>query len=644
MKRITRSKKPQLAPEQLENAVHTIMTDREAGLPRVGAQIAPILRLAADLRGLPDRDFKARLKRDLMRAARGRKSAAEPRRVSPVPEGYHSLTTCLVVRDGARAIDFYKRAFGATELMRHPDPAGHIVHAEIMIGDSRIAIADEDPTYNRSPQSLGGASSIVQLYVQDVDALAERAVAAGAKVVSPVKDWFYGDRAGRLQDPFGHLWNVCTRIENVSEAEMRRRMESMAPAPAPEPAAPRLAAMPEGFHSVTPYLQVNGADRLIEFLKRAFDGEEILRVPRDDGKITHAQVRVAGSMIELADASDKYPPNPTAIWLFVPDSDAAYRNALAAGATSLHPPIDQDYGVHEAAVRDPFGNNWYIAAPLPGADPWPPELRSITPYLHPKGTPKVIEFMKRAFGAEEIARHQDDEGTVHHAQIRIGDSIIAMGEAHGQYQPMSPALHLYLDDMDRAYEQALKAGATSISEPADLDYGDRGASVKDPFGHVWYIASRREAPSVEAYEPRYLQAGNIMPFMYNDDVQRAFDLYRDVFKATEVHRVEHRGRPSHVQIAIGKTNVMLRDAMTDDLAEYRARGIAATPRSLGGSPLHLYVYVEDADAAFKRAKDLGWETVDPMADKAWGDRCGGVQDPFGHVWYIATPIDRGTVH
>ncbi len=639
MKRVTRNKKPQLPPEQLENAVHTIMTDREAELPRVGAQIAPILRLAADLRGLPDRDFKARLKRDLMRAARTRKSAAEPSGVNPIPAGHHSLTTCLVVRDGARAIDFYKRAFGATELMRHADAAGHIMHAEIMIGDSRIAIADEDPNYNRSPQSLGGASAIVQLYVEDVDALAERAVAAGAKVVSPVKDWFYGDRAGRLQDPFGHLWNVCTHIEDVSEAEMTRRMQATASAPA---STSDLRPMPEGFHSITPYLQVNGADRLIEFLKRAFEGEELLRL-KSEGKIAHAQVRVAGSMIELADATDKYPPNPTAIWLFVPDSDEAYRRAIEAGAISIHEPVDQEYGEHEGSVKDPFGNHWYIATALPGAEPRPAQLRSVTPYLHPKGTPKVIEFMKQAFGAEELARFQDDKGTVHHAKIRIGDSIIAMGEAHGPYGPMPPALHLYVDDADRAYAQAIEAGAIAVNELADLPYGERGGAVRDPFGDVWYIAARRES-SLAHRAPRYLQPGNIMPFMYNDDVQRAFDLYRDVFKATEVHRVERGGKPSHVQIAIGQTNLMLRDATTEDLAEYRAKGIAATPRSLGGTPLHLYIYVEDADAAFKRAKDLGWRTVDPMEDKAWGDRCGGVKDPFGHIWYIATPLDRGAVH
>ena len=130
-----------------------------------------------------------------------------------------------------------------------------------------------------------------------------------------------------------------------------------------------------------------------------------------------------------------------------------------------------------------------------------------------------------------------------------------------------------------------------------------------------------------------------MPFMYHDDVKKAFELYQKVFGATEQHRVtQPDGRVSHIVMAIGESHVMLRDATTPDLAEYRAKGIAATPQTLGGSPLHLYIYVADADAAFKRAVDSGSRIVDPMEDKDWGDRCGGVQDPFGHIWYIATPL------
>src|SRR5262249_41268789 len=175
--------------------------------------------------------------------------------------------------------------------------------------------------------------------------------------------------------------------------------------------------------------------------------------------------------------------------------------ALKAGATSLHEPVEQDYGDREASVKDPFGNHWYIGTHRADAQPLPPELHSIASYLHPVGAPQVIDFMKRAFGAEEIERHQDDAGTIHHAKIRLGDSIIEMGEAHGRSRPMPPALHFYDPDTDVAYHRALKAGAISIDPPVDQGYGDRYAGIQDPFGNVWYLATHKqrvEVPTAQA--------------------------------------------------------------------------------------------------------------------------------------------------
>ena len=257
--------------------------------------------------------------------------------------------------------------------MRLDDPSGNIIHAQIKIGDSPIDIAPEQGKYNRSPQSLGGSTVPIGLYVEDVDAFAEKAIAAGAKVIFPIDDWFYGDRSGRLEDPFGHMWIVSTHKEDVAPEEMTRRvaewMKPMPSAPAETPAA-EVAGAPEGYHSITPYLQVKGASKLIEFLTNAFGAEEIFRVPRGD-EIAHAQLKIEGSMIEVADAIDKYQPNPTAIWLFVKDADATYARALKAGATSLHEPADQDYGDREASVKDPFGNHWYIGTHRADAEPLP---------------------------------------------------------------------------------------------------------------------------------------------------------------------------------------------------------------------------------------------------------------------------------
>jgi PhnB protein len=662
MKRATRksgrSTKDLPLAEQLDKAVEQIVGDRKSKPPRVNSRIATILRIASELRDLPKKEFKVRLKKDLLLNATSASISlqAAPNQASHVPIGFHTANACLVVSDAARAIQFYKEAFGATELTQLNDPSGNLIHAQIKIGDSPIDIAPEQGDYNRSPLSLGGSAVPIELYVKDVDALAERAIAAGAKVIFPVADQFYGDRAGRLQDPFGHIWIVSTHKEDLTPEEVSRRAatwasEMQAATLRRQPAAQPEGA-PEGYHSITPYLQVKGAHRLMEFLKDAFGAEEILRIQRGD-EVAHAQLKIRHSMIEVADTIDKYEPNSTAIWLFVSDCDAVYARALKAGATSLRGPTDQDYGDREASVKDPFGNHWYIATHRADAEPLPEGMHTIVPYLHPAGTPKVIEFLRRAFGAEEVFRAQDAAGTVHHAKLRIGDSIIAMGEAHGPYQPMSPALHLYVPDTDAAYKRAVEAGAVSIDAPVNQDYGDRCAGVRDPSGNVWYIAthlrdftvSAQATPfSVSATKPAEVEPhrrpGSIMPFMYHDDVVKAFELYQKVFGATEQHRVtQPDGKVSHIVMTIGERRLMLRDARTPDLAAYRAKGFAASPHELGGSPLHLYVYVSDADAAFNRAVESGSKIVDPIEDKDWGDRCGGVQDPFGHIWYIATPLE-----
>ncbi len=250
----------------------------------------------------------------------------------------------------------------------------------------------------------------------------------------------------------------------------------------------------EGFHTITPYLIVPGAAELIDFLKQAFEATEVFRANRPDGAIMHAEVRIGDSMVELADATAQYPAMPAAIHLYVEDVDAVYNRALQAGAASMQEPVDQPYGDREAGVKDLSGNHWYIATHIEkGAKSpvgfIPEDLRSVTPYLHPRGAAQLIDFLKKAFGAEEAFRAESPEGTIVHAKIRIGDSILEMGEAHGEYQSMPCGLHLYVNDTDALYERAVRAGATSLREPRDEPYGDRSAGVKDPFGNSWFIAT-----------------------------------------------------------------------------------------------------------------------------------------------------------
>jgi PhnB protein len=153
---------------------------------------------------------------------------------NPIPDGYRTATPYLIIKGAAEAIEFYKRVFGATELLRMADPQGRVGHAEIKIGDSVIMLADEQPAMGyRGPRSLGGSSVSILLYLEDVDAVFERAVRAGARAQRPVADQFYGDRSGTLEDPFGHVWTVATHVEDVPAEEMQRRAEAAMKSAAP---------------------------------------------------------------------------------------------------------------------------------------------------------------------------------------------------------------------------------------------------------------------------------------------------------------------------------------------------------------------------------------------------------------------------
>ena len=239
-------------------------------------------------------------------------------------------------------------------------------------------------------------------------------------------------------------------------------------------------------HAVTPYITVRQPAELIDFVTEAFGGIEHFRATGSAGGM-HAEVSIGDSVVMIGGA-EHIEPMPTAIHLYVPNVDEAYERALKAGATSLMPVADQPYGERSGAVEDSQGNRWYIATPFVPLQTIAQDLHTVTVYFHPIGAQRFIDFVTNAFGGKELMRHAEGD-MVMHAKVQIGDSVIELGEARYPTQPLPTAIYLYINDVDATYEQALKAGGTSMQAPADQPYGDRNAWVKDPFDNVWYIAA-----------------------------------------------------------------------------------------------------------------------------------------------------------
>jgi uncharacterized glyoxalase superfamily protein PhnB len=473
--------------ERLHKAVEAMLS-RADGKPPKAAGIEPLLRIAADLRDMPRQSFKTRLKSEL--EGRDRMSTV----AEPVAAVRMTASPRLAFRDPAQAIEFYTRALGAKETFRF-EVGGQIPHAEIMIGDSTIDIAGEWPEGGRfSAETLGHSPVSMSVRVDDVDAFLEHAVAAGMKLVRKAQDQFYGKRDALLQDPFGYSWAVFTVIEEMPVEEMHRRMHGMTHGPEGGEVPERkkgVSPVPSGYRMVTPYLVVPDVDAVINLVKKTFGGEELFRSVGSAGGY-HCEVRVEDSMLMIGGGGTgvawKGEPMLGAFHVYVRDCDAAYQRALRAGANSLQVPADQDYGERSASVVDAAGNHWYIATYKDTGYKWE-GAPTIQPYMHPLRAEPVVQFLKRAFGAEEMGRYTSPDGVIHHTTIKVGDSHLEMGEAHGPYQPMKSMFYLYVPNVDDVYRTALAAGAKSMNEPADQPYGDRVGAVTDVFGNQWWIAT-----------------------------------------------------------------------------------------------------------------------------------------------------------
>lgn len=403
---------------------------------------------------------------------------------SYVPKALNNVNVYLHPLKAEPLIGFLKSAFGAEEMAKYASPEGVVQHAEVRLGSSVVEMGEAHGPYQPMPSTF-------YLYVNDVDSVYERTLKAGATSLQTPADQPYGDRVGGAKDSFGNTWYIATRKESVSPEEVQRRTDEMSRQQSSASAPAPVEFIREGFHTITPYLIISGAARWIDFVKQAFGAEEHFRAkrPGEEDVIMHAEVKIGDSMVELADANPDYPAMPCTLLLRVDDPDAVYDRALQAGATVMQPITDAPYGSRGGTVLDVAGNRLHISRPTgPGLEIFK-EFRSVTPHLYAQRPVDLIEFLKQAFGGEEAYRAETPDGSIPHAQVRIGDSIVALAGGHGPYTPMPCTLHLYVPDTDALYDRALRAGAISIQPPADQPYGDRSAGVTDPFGNRWFIAT-----------------------------------------------------------------------------------------------------------------------------------------------------------
>ena len=307
--------------DRLDRAIDVIVSRGDASAALADAELAPLALLAGQLRTLPSASFKARLRATLER----RTAMAHVLDASAVRAGFTTVTPYVQVRDSG-FLDFISKAFGAVEIASSPTP--HHIHREVRIGDSMMMISErESTTETTGPTSF-------HIFVPDVDRVFERAIAAGGKSLGDPENRPYGERSGFVEDPFGNYWFVGT---------------SLGPTP-----------VPEGLRTVTPYLHPRSAPSYIDFLTRAFGAVEEFRAEHQ-GVVMHARVRIGDAAVEMGEAPGR--GEKPGFYLYVADVDALYERAMAAGAKSILPPADQQYGDRLAIVEDPLGVTWAMARP-----------------------------------------------------------------------------------------------------------------------------------------------------------------------------------------------------------------------------------------------------------------------------------------
>jgi len=403
----------------------------------------------------------------------------------------------------------------------------------------------------------------------------------------------------------------------------------------------------EGFHTVTPYMVVSNGPALIDFAKQVFGAEETFRGIGSAGGV-HGEVRIGDSMLMMGGGipgREFRSENKThALHIYVKDTDAVYQKALRAGATSIGEPQDHDYGERGASVKDAFGNYWYIATHK-GESYIPKGLHNVNVYLHPLRAEPVINFMKRAFGAEEIAKYASPDGVIHHAEVRVGSSVVEMGEAHGSYQPMPAMFFLYVNDVDAVHAQAVAAGATSLNLPSNQPYGDRVGAVTDPFGNQWWIATRSEAlPPAETHlrdeQTSKLQkpAAHVQWYphlTFDGQCEAAFKFYERSLRGKILFMMTYENTPSDLQVPAHWQKKI--SHATFALGELRLSGSDALPgRYQKPQGFEVQFNLSDpveAKRIFSALAENGAVQM-PLQETFWALLFGMLVDQFGIPWLI----------
>jgi uncharacterized glyoxalase superfamily protein PhnB len=299
-----------------------------------------------------------------------------------------------------------------------------------------------------------------------------------------------------VEDEAVPLVELVPMLRQLPRADFRERLKSELFGGADMAASARVdqqkPATTAAHPTLVPYIAVVEARQVIDFMQKTFGATGQIMGTGSQGGI-HGEYHIGDAklMIGGGEAWRNPDPRPAALHVYVDDVDAAYRRAIDAGATSLRAPADMEYGDREASVKDAGGNFWFIGKMR--NRPRPQGLRDVAMSFFPKGATDFIEFLKKAFQAEEAGVHVEG-GVVRHAQIRIGDTCIELGEAHGEWQPMKTTIFLTVPDCDATYSQALRAGAASVAAPSDTPYGLRLATVNDGFENTWYITSPPPPP------------------------------------------------------------------------------------------------------------------------------------------------------